>query len=227
MGDQDAARAVDSLSGHHGRLLCWLRPSSGADERWWRPVGTWVASESPPFSKFKRHPDVTVVGGDFGIKDGFRKDGFWFYVGGAPADLVFSSPDFPTDGSVDIEASLNVARSSLRLSSRVEERGRNLHLGCEVIEIDYNDERIYDIFEAVRFGPPSPPRSAGAPSPAAAPARSESEALASASALPLCDATGGDVRCVKTFGYTIDRRTTLILIPRFRSPFRPLRPRAR
>ncbi|KAJ1449076.1 hypothetical protein M885DRAFT_536967, partial [Pelagophyceae sp. CCMP2097] len=22
MGDQDAARAVDSLSGHHGRLLC-------------------------------------------------------------------------------------------------------------------------------------------------------------------------------------------------------------
>ncbi|KAJ1461182.1 hypothetical protein M885DRAFT_507958 [Pelagophyceae sp. CCMP2097] len=120
MGDQDAARAVDSLSGHHGRLLCWLRPSSGADEQWWRPVGTWEASESPPFSKFKRHPDVTDVGGDFGIKNGFRKGGFWFYVGGAPADLVYSSPDFPTDGSVDIEAPLNVARSSLRLSSRVE-----------------------------------------------------------------------------------------------------------
>ncbi|KAJ1451332.1 hypothetical protein M885DRAFT_529917 [Pelagophyceae sp. CCMP2097] len=96
---RNAARAVDSLSGHHGRLLCWLRPSSGADEHW--------------------HPDVTVVGGDFGIKNGFRKGGFWFYVGGAPADLVYSSPDFPTDGSVDIEAPLNVARSSLRLSSRV------------------------------------------------------------------------------------------------------------
>ncbi|KAJ1463375.1 hypothetical protein M885DRAFT_503405 [Pelagophyceae sp. CCMP2097] len=106
MGHQDAARAVDSLSGHRGRLLSWLRPSSGADEHWLRPVGTWEAFESPPFSKFKRHPDVTVVGGDFGITNGFRKGGF--------------CPDFPTDGSVDIEASLNVARSSLRLSSRVE-----------------------------------------------------------------------------------------------------------
>ncbi|KAJ1447986.1 hypothetical protein M885DRAFT_540740 [Pelagophyceae sp. CCMP2097] len=225
MGDQDAARAVDSLSGHHGRLLCWLRPNSGADEHWWRPVGTWEASESPPFSKFKRHPDVFVVGCDFVIKNGFRKGCFWFYVGGAPADLVYSSPDFPADGSVDIEAPLNVARPSLRLSSRVEERGRNVHLDCEVIEIDDSDERIYDIFEAVQFKPPSPP--AAPPSPAAAPARSESVALASASALPLCDATGGDVRCVKTVGYTIDRRTTLILIFRFRSPFRPLRPRAR
>ncbi|KAJ1448343.1 hypothetical protein M885DRAFT_539436 [Pelagophyceae sp. CCMP2097] len=208
MGDQDAARAVDSLSGHHGRLLCWLRPSSGADEHWWRPVGTWEASESPPFSKFKRHPDVTVVGGDFGIKNGFRKGGFWFY-----------SPDFPTDGSVDIEAPLNVARSSLRLSSRVEERCRNVHLGCEVIEIDDNDERIYDIFEAVRFGPPSPP--AAPPSPAAAPARSESEAIASASALPL-------PRLSRVLRRTRSPRPKLERpMLRFRSPFRPLRPRAR
>jgi hypothetical protein len=137
MGDQDAARAVDSLSGHHGRLLCWLRPSSGADEHWWRPVGTWEASESPAFSKFKRHPDVTVVGGDFGIKNGFRKGGFWFYVGGAPADLVYSSPDFPTDGSVDIEASLNVARSSLRLSSRVEKL-RSSH-GARIVKAHPDD----------------------------------------------------------------------------------------
>ncbi|KAJ1450046.1 hypothetical protein M885DRAFT_533519 [Pelagophyceae sp. CCMP2097] len=209
MGDQDAARAVDSLSGHHGRLLCWLRPSSGADEHWWRP--------SPPFSKFKRHPDVTVVGGDFGIKKGFRKGDFRFYVGGAPADLVYSSPDFPTDGSVDIEAPLNVARSSLRLSSRVEERGRNVHFGCEVIEIDDNDERIYDIFEAVRFGPPSPP--AAPPSPTAAPARSESEALASASALPLISRV-----LRRTRGPRPKLERPML---RFRSPFRPLRPRAR
>ncbi|KAJ1446851.1 hypothetical protein M885DRAFT_545051 [Pelagophyceae sp. CCMP2097] len=122
MGDQDAARAVDSLSGHNGRLLCWLRPSSGADEHWWRPVGSGRGKlpSRRRFQKFKRHPDVTVVGGDFGIKNRFRKGGYWFYVGGAPADLVYSSPDFPTDGSVDVEASLNVARSSLRLSSRVE-----------------------------------------------------------------------------------------------------------
>ncbi|KAJ1448026.1 hypothetical protein M885DRAFT_540605 [Pelagophyceae sp. CCMP2097] len=198
MGDQDAARAVDSLSGHHGRLLCWLRPSSGADEHWWLPVGTWEASESPPFSKFKRHPDVTVVGGDFGIKNGFRKGGFWFYVGVAPADLVYSSPDFPTDGS---------------------ERGRNVHLGCEVIEIDDNDERIYDIFEAVRFGPPSPP--AAPPSPVAAPARSESEALAPASALPL-------PRLPRVLRRTRGLRPKLERpMLRFRSPFRPLRPRAR
>ncbi|KAJ1444933.1 hypothetical protein M885DRAFT_342218 [Pelagophyceae sp. CCMP2097] len=131
MGDQDAARAVDSLSGHHGRLLCWLRPSSGADEHWWRPVGTWDASaSSPPLSKFKRHPDVTVVGGDAQIRNGFRKGGCWFFIGRTPASLVYSSPAFPTNGSVDIEASLNVARPSLRPSSHAE-RGRSHHnLGC-------------------------------------------------------------------------------------------------
>jgi hypothetical protein len=32
MDDQSAERTVESLQAHHGKLLCWERPSTGADE---------------------------------------------------------------------------------------------------------------------------------------------------------------------------------------------------
>ena len=96
-----------------------------------------------------------------------RGAGFWFHVGDPPPGLVNSSPEFETPGSVDIEASLKVARPSIRLSSREVKRGRHSFLGCEVIVIDDEDDRIYDLFYAALSESGAP---TAAPAPAVAPA---------------------------------------------------------